>query len=126
MSVPTPRQSCKLTSLSYLYVHTDSPDNTFISPPRLHTDGPEHVESRVCGAGDDARHLWVPVQLLEVGLTLVDEEQLWRHIRLLRLVRRALPDTLLLVPLHSQVPHGQLVIRAGRCKHCAVVEIPLY
>lgn len=85
-------------------------------------DGAEDGEARQGGADQDPGALWVPVQLLQVGLALVHEQELLGKVRQ-RGVRLRVAG--LGVPFHGQVPLRDLVVRARGCKDPAVLGVPL-
>jgi len=69
----------------------------------LDTDCPEEIEVGVGRTDDNSRQLWVPVQLLDLLLTLMDEQQLRKDLRFV--LHRV-------VLLKSKVPQRQLVVFA--------------
>ena len=69
----------------------------------LDTDCPEEIEVAEGRTDDNSRQLWVPVQLLDLLLTLMDEQQLRKDLRFV--LHRV-------VLLKSKVPQRQLVVFA--------------
>lgn len=86
----------------------------------LHGYRPEHVESRQSRGDHHARHLRVPVDLLDLRLTLVQEQQL----------RGKVPDRLHpgahVAWLHRQIPLADDVVCARGGEHAGVHGVPLH
>ena len=71
----------------------------------LYTDCLEYIKSTEGSGKEHPRQLWVPVQFLDLGLALVNEEQLWRNVARyigIRVLRRVF------ILLYCQVPLNNL------------------
>ena len=89
---------------------------------RSYRDRFEDVKAIVGSADDHARHLRMPVYLLNVLLTLVDEEQLRWHVA--PALSRVHRTRLLIVLLDRKIPKRDLVVRAGRREDRVLSRMP--
>ena len=95
------------------------------STVRSGTDCAEYVERVVGGADDDARQLRVPVQLLDLPLSLMNKQQLCWHVGVLLVPGPGARRRLGLVRFDGEVPDREPVVGRRHSQHRAVVRIPL-
>lgn len=86
----------------------------------LHRYCPEHVESWQSGGDHHAGDLRVPVDLLDLGLTLVQEQELRRQ------VLHSFHPGPRVTWLYGQVPLADHVVRSGGGEHAGVCGAPLH
>lgn len=87
----------------------------------LHRNGLEDIETVGCRGYDRSGDLRVPVQLLDLGLTLVDEHYLRGHFAVLRLVDSA---HFVVVQFHTEIPYRDLIVGAGGSEDGILCGVP--
>lgn len=91
--------------------HPDLSYIPYLSPLLvLARDCLERVERIACGRDDHSRDLWVPVELLDVLLSLVDEQELRRDLQWFAIGIERGGRCLIFIELDGQVPKGELVV----------------
>lgn len=86
----------------------------------LHRYCPEHVETWQSCGDHHARDLWVPVDLLDLCLPLVQEQELRRQ------VLHSLHPGPHVTRLHRQIPLADHVVRSRGGEHARVCGAPLH
>lgn len=86
----------------------------------LHRYCPEHVESWQSCGDHHAWHLWVPVDLLDLWLALVQEQQLWGQ------VFQVLHPGAHIARLHWQIPQAYDVVCSRGSEHAWVCRAPFH
>jgi hypothetical protein len=91
---------------------------------RSNTNGLEGIEAVTGSRGEHSRDLRVPMKLLDVFLTLVDEQELRRDLKWLSIGVKSSRWSLIFVELDRQVPEGDLIVGAGSCEDGRIGRVP--